>query len=317
MSIYVSGSLAYDRIMDFPGRFADHILPEKIHILNVCFQINGLRENFGGTAGNIAYALGLLGEKSFVVATAGRDFGGYRSWLEDHGIPDDHIDVHDDLLTAGAYITTDLADNQITAFNPGAMARPAAFDVDSVDPLGAMAIVSPGNLDDMLRFSLAYHRHGIPYIFDPGQSLPAWEPSRLREAVDGCEILISNDYELQMITEKTGLSEKELLRLAGLIVTTRGEKGSEVKNMENGGLKIVHIPPVPAREVLDPTGAGDAYRAGLIKGLRLPRRDVLHAARMGSACASYAVEVYGTQTYRFSEEEFNTRFRGSFGITAF
>ncbi len=316
MSIYVSGSLAFDRIMDFPGRFADHILPEKIHILNVCFQINGLRENFGGTAGNIAYALGLLGESAFVVATAGRDFESYRAWLAGHGLPDDHIDVHDDLLTAGAYITTDLADNQITAFNPGAMARPSGFDVDSVDPLGAMAIVAPGNLDDMLRFSLAYHRHGIPYIFDPGQSLPGWEPTRLREAIDGCEILISNDYELQMITEKTGLAEKDLLRMSGRIITTRGEKGSEVKSLEDGSLKIVHIPPVPTGEVLDPTGAGDAYRAGLIRGLRLPGRDVLHAARMGSACASYAVEVYGTQTYRFSAGEFNDRFARAFGVPA-
>jgi adenosine kinase len=317
MSIYVSGSVAYDRIMDFPGRFSDHILPDKIHILNVCFMIDGLRENFGGTAGNIAFTLSLLGERPFVIATAGRDFDSYRTWLKGNGIPDHHIEIVDEELTAGAYITTDRSDNQITAFNPGAMGRQTSFDPGGIDARDAMAIVAPGNLDDMHSLALKYRDRGIPCIFDPGQSLPAWEPDRLREAIDGSQILISNDYELEMIREKTGMSSEELMALTGRLITTRGEEGSEVKCLEGDAVKIIHVPPVSPLEVCDPTGAGDAYRAGLIKGLRLPGKDLLHAARMGSVSAAYAVEVYGTQTFSFTLEEFNRRFRETFGDDAF
>lgn len=317
MSIYISGSVAYDRIMDFPGRFSDHILPDKIHILNVCFMINGLRENFGGTAGNIAFTLSLLGERPFVVATAGRDFATYGSWLKENGIPGDFIEVVHDELTAGAYITTDRSDNQITAFNPGAMTRSASFDVGRIEVENALAVIAPGNLEDMYAFSARFKERGIPCIFDPGQSLPAWEADRLREAVAGSEVLISNDYELELIKEKTGLSSGDLLGMTGWLITTRGEEGSEVRFRKGRDTKIVHIPPASPREVCDPTGAGDAYRAGLVKGLRLPGKDVLHAARMGSVSAAYAVEVYGTQTFRFTVEEFRERFRQTFGTEAF
>ncbi len=171
MNIIVSGSLAYDRIMDFPGSFSDHILPDKIHLLNVCFMINGLKENFGGTAGNIAYTLSLLGEKPTVIATAGSDFESYKSWLGKNNISVDAIKVVDDELTAGAYITTDKADNQITAFNPGAMKYCATYDFDALKSDRTIAIISPGNLDDMLNVSRIYKEKGIRYIFDPGQSL--------------------------------------------------------------------------------------------------------------------------------------------------
>jgi adenosine kinase len=309
--------MAFDRIMDFPGKFSDHILPDKIHILNVCFTINGLRENFGGTAGNIAFSLSLLGERPKIIATAGRDFGAYRDWLAKNGLCDDHIDIVPDELTAGAYITTDRSDNQITAFNPGAMNHRTAFEVGGADADGALAIVAPGNLDEMHAFATGFRERGIPYIFDPGQSLPAWTADRLRRAIDGSTILISNDYELELIKEKTGRSSETLMTMTDRLITTQGEKGSEVKSLRDGKVETVHVPPVRPREVCDPTGAGDAYRAGLIKGLRLPEGDIFHAARMGSACAAFAVEVYGTQTFHYNRESFNERFRSAFGTDAY
>jgi adenosine kinase len=317
MKILVSGSLAYDRIMDFPGRFSDHILPGKIHILNVCFTINGLRENFGGTAGNIAYGLALLGEHPLILAAAGRDFGRYREWLALNGLPTDQITVVDEELTAGAYITTDRSDNQITAFNPGAMKHTARSDFGALDPRRTLAVVAPGNLEDMLRFTRVYKEKGIDYIFDPGQSLTGWGSSDLVEMIRGSRIFISNDYELELTQEKIRLDVDGLLSLTGALITTRAERGSIVRTAAGGGLKSVEIPAVRATAVKDPTGAGDAFRAGLVKGLLLADGDIVHAARMGAAAAVHAVEVYGTQTYRFTSESFNRRFREAFGCPAF
>lgn len=317
MNILVSGSLAYDRIMDFPGKFSDHILPDKIHILNVCFAINGLRENFGGTAGNIAYALSLFGEKPTVIATVGRDFKSYRQWLTKLGIPTGHITLIEDELTAGAYITTDQADNQITAFNPGAMKYRAGFDLDSVVPRETLSIISPGNLDDMLAFSRGYKQRGIDYIFDPGQSLPAWTAEQTIEMITGSRIFICNDYELEMTLNKTALVFDDIADMTGAVITTKGECGSLVTSRENGKLINVEIPAVTPEAVKDPTGSGDAFRAGLIKGLLLPGEDIIHAARMGSVCAAYSVEVYGTQNFHFTPESFNERFRDFFGEDAF
>ncbi len=238
MNLLVSGSLAYDRIMDFPGKFSDHILPDKIHILNVCFTINGLRENFGGTAGNIAYGLALLGERPLILAAAGRDFSRYREWLAANGLPTDQITVVDEELTAGAYITTDRSDNQITAFNPGAMKHAARFDFGALDPRCTLAVVAPGNLDDMLRFTRLYKELGIGYIFDPGQSLTGWGADDLVEMIRGSRIFISNDYELELTQEKTCLDAGGLLSLTGALITTRAERGSIVREAPGGGARV-------------------------------------------------------------------------------
>ena len=302
MNIIVSGSLAYDRIMDFPGYFADHILPEKIHVLNVSFTVNGLVEKFGGTAGNIAYALSLLGEKPIVLATIGRDYFTYFEWLAKSGVACDNIVIIEEELTASAYITTDLADNQITGFNPGAMKHPSSFDFDSINPKESMAIIAPGNLEDMMSYSAVCKDKGIDYIFDPGQSLPMWDRQDLIGCVEGSEIMISNDYELDLVISRTGLDKKELLQRTGAIVTTLGEMGSRVCTPHGE----TSIPAVKPRKVVDPTGAGDAYRAGLIKGLT-QRRDIEQCARMGGVCASFAVECHGTQEYCFSLAEFEER----------
>jgi adenosine kinase len=307
MNIIVSGSLAYDRIMDFPGFFSDHILPEKIHVLNVCFQVNNMKEKFGGTAGNIAYALTLMGEKPAVSATIGHDYHRYFAWLAKNGISTEKIKIIDDEFTASAYITTDKADNQITGFHPGAMKYSSLLNFDTLTP-ESLLIVSPGNLEDMVNYPRLCKTRKIDYILDPGQSLPMLDPKDLVEAIDGCRILISNDYEMDLIMSKTGLNKEALLRRAKAIIVTLGELGSRISMP---GHEII-IPAVKPRKVEDPTGAGDSFRGGLISGL-ISGKDIEQCARMGSVCASFAVECYGTQEYTFTPQEFNERFKGFFG----
>lgn len=302
MNIIISGSLAYDRIMNFPGYFSDHILPEKIHVLNVSFAVNSLVEKFGGTAGNIAYALSLLGEKPIVLATIGRDYHRYFEWLAKNRIACDNITIIEEELTASAYITTDQADNQITGFNTGAMKYPSSLDFDKLNPGESIAVVAPGNLEDMMGYSITCKARGIDYIFDPGQSLPLWDSQDLAQCIEGSKITISNDYELELIMNKTGLDKKKLLQRTSTIITTLGEDGSRILTPDGE----TNIPAVKPRKVVDPTGAGDAYRAGLIKGL-IQGRDIEQSAKMGSVCASFAIESYGTQEYYFSLMEFEAR----------
>jgi len=302
--IVVSGSLAYDRIMDFPGHFSDHILPDKIHAINVCFQVNSMQEKFGGTAGNIAYALKLMGENPVISAAIGHDYQRYFDWLAKNGLSIENIKIIEDEFTAGAYITTDKADNQITGFNPGAMRYSSALDFDQFKASKTMVIVSPGNLEDMVSYPRACKAKGIDYIFDPGQSLPMLDARDLVQAIDGCRILICNDYELELIMSKTELDEGELLERAGAIIVTMGELGSRVYTPDGE----IRIPAAKPKQVVDPTGAGDAYRGGLISGL-VCGKDIEESARMGSACASFAVECYGTQSYSFTAKEFEERIR--------
>ena len=311
MAVFVSGSLAYDRIMDFPGYFVDHILPEKIHILNVCFTVNGLSEMFGGTAGNIAYSLSLLEERPIILAAVGKDFGPYRQWLESRGLPLEGIRVVDREFTAGAYITTDRADNQITGFNPGAMRHPSGYPLDAGRDGPSLTIVAPGNLEDMLLYSRACKTLGMPYICDPGQAITALSHEALLEMIDGALVLISNDYELELIRRRTGFDDADLLSRCTALITTLGEKGSSLLTRE-GRLSIAAVPP---DAVVDPTGAGDAYRAGLIKGL-VAKKPLHVAARIGAVCASYAVAQHGTQQHVFDLKAFNGRSRLVFGREA-
>ena len=308
MEILVSGSLAYDRIMDFPGRFSDHIMPDKIHTINVSFTVNGLAEKFGGTAGNIAYALSLLGEKPRILATLGRDHQRYLEWLEQLSIAADDVRMIPEELTASAYITTDEADNQITGFNPGAMKHPSLYDFDNVDPSQAIAIVAPGNLQDMADYAQACRERGIFWIFDPGQSLPAWDGGDLARTIDQANVLISNDYELQLIRNSTGLTMQRLLEMVGTIVTTKAGEGCEV--VTQGG--AVAIPAVTGAKVVDPTGAGDAFRGGFIKGL-IEGCPVERSAQMGAVCGYYAVQDYGTQEYSMTADEFTQTLHSCYG----
>lgn len=312
MEILVSGSMAYDRIMDFPGRFSDHIMPDKIHMINVSFTVNGLKENMGGTAGNIAYALSLLGENPRILATMGHDYHRYFQWLEQNGIGTEDIRIIAEELTASAYITTDEGDNQITGFNPGAMKHPSLCDLTKANPADCMAIIAPGNLQDMAEYAHTCQKNGVFCIFDPGQSLPIWDGADLAATIERSNMLVSNDYELGLIQNSTGLSEDQLLEKVGTIVTTKAEFGCEVRTAADA----VTVPVVPTPGAVDPTGAGDAFRGGLIKAL-VEGLSVERAAQMGTVCAHYAVQVYGTQEYTFTLDEFNTTLEQNFGkVTA-
>lgn len=302
MRIYVSGSLAYDRIMNFGGRFSDHILPDKIHVLNVCFNVDGMQEKLGGTAGNIAYGLAQLGERPVLLACLGTDGQRYLDWLEQHGVDTGQVRCIDQEYTAGAFITTDQSDNQITGFNPGAMKHPCGCRVERMEPGNSLAIVAPGNLEDMTRLPAEFREHGIPFILDPGQSLNIWSGQQLAEAMEDARVLISNDYELELIRRLTGLSLAGILERVRAVVTTKGEQGSVVFR----GQRRVDVPISPARELRDPTGAGDAYRAGLIKGMALGL-ELAEACLWGAVLASYAVAHYGTQEYRVDRDDFNQR----------
>ncbi len=308
MNIYISGSMAYDRIMDFPGKLSDHILPDKIHILNVCFTVNGMVEKFGGTAGNIAYSLSLLNERAVIIATIGKDYQIYFDWLGKNNIPTDGIKIINEEHTAGAYIITDKADNQITGFNPGSMKYPSGYKFKNSDSENSIGLIGPGNLQDMIEYAKTFKDKGINYICDPGQSLTQWEGETLIEWIDGSMLLISNDYELEMIMKITGMDKKRLKGLTKIIITTLGEKGSLISNSDFD----VSIPAAKVHDVVDPTGAGDAFRAGLLKGIVIGR-DIETAAKMGTVAAAYALEKYGTQEHRFTHEEFVERYRSNFG----
>ncbi|OGW37173.1 MAG: carbohydrate kinase [Nitrospirae bacterium RBG_13_39_12] len=308
MNIYISGSMAYDRIMDFPGKLSDHILPDKIHILNVCFTVNGMVEKFGGTAGNIAYSLRLLNEKPVILATIGKDHKSYFDWLEKNNITLEGIKIINEEFTAGAYIITDKADNQITGFNPGAMKYPSGYKFKNSDSNNSISMISPGNLQDMIEYAKTYKDKGINYICDPGQSLTQWEGKTLREWLDGSMLLISNDYELEMIMKMTGLDEKGLLGLTKTIITTLGDKGSHIITSEFN----INIPAAKVHDVIDPTGAGDAYRAGLLKGI-ITGRDIVTSAKIGTVVAAYAIEKYGTQEHCYTYDNFAERYKDNFG----
>ena len=301
--IFVSGSLAFDRIMDFPGYFKDNILPEKIHNLNVSFNIEELRENYGGTAGNIAYNLSLLNLQPTILATAGKDFEKYQQYLLEKKINLDGVKVIEHEFTAAAYIITDKADNQITGFHMGAM----KYDTDYTIASGDLLLISPGNIHDMLRYQDQAQNLHMPYIFDPGQTLPFFQPEELRALVNGAKVLITNDYELDLVKKKTGFSEEQILEIVEILVTTKGDKGSQIKTKK----EVLQVPVVKPKAVLDPTGAGDAYRAGFIYGL-LYNKDLETCGKLGALTAVYAVEQYGTQNHKYTLEEFEKRYKENF-----
>ncbi len=305
MSIYISGSLAFDNIMQFPGSFADAILPEKLHILNISFLINKLEHKHGGTAGNIAYSLALLGEKPTIFSSVGQDFDKYKRSLLSMDLPLDGISVIENEDTAACYIITDRENNQISGFYPAAMSYPCRSSFRGGKE-GDWGIVSPGNLDDMRSFPRRFRESGIPYIYDPGQQIPALSGGELLDAITGADVVVTNDYELEMICRSTGRTRAELCEMTGYLITTLGEQGATLNNGADGVVSAVR----PTR-VKDPTGAGDAYRAGLIKGI-IMGFDMAKAARMGSTCASFCVEQSGTQEHAFSSRAFVERHLAAF-----
>ena len=308
MDTLVSGSMAYDRIMDFDGKFSDHILPDQLDNINVSFTVNSLTENFGGTAGNIAYSLSLLGEKPRILATIGQDYHRYFEWLDQIGVPTANIRVVEEELTAGAYITSDTQNNQITGFNPGAMKQQSGFDFDSIDPENCLAIVAPGNLGDMADYTAEYEKRGIFSIFDPGQSLPAWESSALAKCISKSKMLVCNDYEMEMICNSTGMSREQVAGTVETIIVTKGGEGCDILTASG----TVEVPVVLADDAVDPTGAGDAFRGGLIKGI-IEGESMERAVQMGNVAGHYAVRKWGTQQYSFTMDEFNALLENHFG----
>jgi adenosine kinase len=265
-------------------------------------------EKFGGTAGNIAYSLSLLKEKPFIIATIGKDYQSYFDWLSNHNLPLDGIKIIHEESTAGAYITTDMADNQITGFNPGAMKYPSGYTFENSDSKNSITLIAPGNLQDMIEHARTCKDKGIQYICDPGQSLTKWEEKMLIDWIDGSHILISNDYELEMIMKMTGMDKKSLLGLTKTIITTLGEKGSLISTYDFDNLVLA----AKVDHVVDPTGAGDAFRSGLLKGIVMGK-DIETSARIGTVAAAYAVEYYGTQEHSYTYEDFVQRYRNNFG----
>ena len=308
MSILVSGSVALDHIMVFPDRFKDHILPDKLHILNVSFNIDSLKTHFGGVAGNIAFHLRLLDEDPLILATVGSDFGPYREWLEKHEIRTSAIRVLEDVRTAQGFVTTDLDDNQIWAFYMGAMARAHEARLADVDEELSLAIVSADGKQAMIDHARECKRRSVPTFVDPSHGLPTLTREELLELIDGAAAYVVNDYEWSLTLQQTGLSEDEIQARCEVVIITKGEQGSEIR--EAGTTH--QIPPVVAERVVDPTACGDAYRAGLLAGRArgLPW-DV--AGRMGSLFGALQVGVDGPQKLSFTLDEFRARYEREFG----
>lgn len=310
MNIIVHGSIAYDRIMDFPGLFKDNILPDKIHNLSVSFYIDHVDELRGGTGGNIAYNLALLGESPILVTSVGKDFDEYEAFLDEKGITTEHIKRYDKELTASAAIITDRSNNQITAFNVGATAHPSEFDLSQYKGEETIMILAPANnLADTVRFIDECKQYGIRYIFDPGQTIPEFSAEQLIAGIEGAEVFTVNDYELELTMKITGWSEEDILNHTKVLIVTLGEHGSLMKTAE----KIVKVPAFTQETLTDPTGAGDAYRAGLLKGMADGLR-LKHMGRLGACAASFAIEKAGTQEHTFTMEEFRNRYKENLGV---
>jgi len=309
MSALICGSMAYDNIMVFPGRFQEQILPDQIHILNVAFLVPEMRKEFGGCAGNIAYNLNLLGGKGHAMATVGEDFAAYSGWLEKQSLDTRYLREVSATLTAQAYITTDLDDNQITAFHPGAMdhSHISAVPTDAGISVG---MISPDGRQGMIEHAQQFASAGIPFVFDPGQGLPMFGGDDLRNFIELASWVAVNDYEGQMLQERTGWSEQEIGQRVDALIVTRGAKGSTIFA---GGEQIA-IPAVTATEVRDPTGCGDAYRAGLLYGL-LNDMNWADTGRLAAVLGAKKVASLGTQNHTFTPASIDAEFERSFGYS--
>jgi adenosine kinase len=306
MSALICGSFAFDTIMVFHDHFKNHILPEQVHILNVSFLVPDMRREFGGCAGNIAYNLKLLGGDGRPAGTVGTDFGPYAEWMDGNGISRDQIKVIDDAYTAQAYITTDNDDNQITAFHPGAMNHVHEIDVSQVEGV-SLGMVSPDGRQGMIDHARQFAEAGIPFIFDPGQGMPMFDGNNLLEFAEQASWLAFNDYEARLMEERTGKTPEQLAEMVEAVIVTRGGEGSHIYTKD----RCFDIPVASAKALLDPTGCGDAFRAGLVYGL-MNGMDWETTGRIASLMGAYKIEQAGTQNHVFTREEFAARFKQAF-----
>ncbi|MEM9531395.1 MAG: carbohydrate kinase family protein [Pseudomonadota bacterium] len=307
MAALICGSLAYDSIMVFEDHFKNHILPEKVHMISVSFLVPQMRRDFGGCAGNIAYNLKLLGGEPVPMAAVGKDFGAYRDHLDALGIPRDHVLEREDHFTAQAFITTDLDDNQITAFHPGAMSVSHLNKVKEANDI-TIGIVAPDGRDAMMQHAADFNGASIPFFFDPGQAMPLFDGQDLRRFIDQATWVTVNDYEMELVKERIGWSEAEIAEQVEALIITRGAEGSDIMT----GGETIKIESAPVSNIANPTGCGDAYRAGLLYGLE-KGYDWQTTGRIASLMGAIKVETESPQGHQFTMEEFGERFEKSFG----
>jgi adenosine kinase len=307
MKIVITGSIAYDYLMSFPGKFTEHFLPEHMNRVSLSFLVDSMDKRRGGCAPNIAYTLALLRERPLLMGTAGEDFGDYRAWLDAAGIDTSLVRQIGGKFTASFFCSTDVDNNQIASFYTGAMADAGQLSFRTVDDCG-LAIISPNDPGAMVQYAEECRTLRVPFIFDPGQQCARMSGDELADGIQGAALVIVNDYELELIRQKTGFSEVDLLRHAGALVVTRGEKGSTVV----AGGDWIDVPAVTPHRIVDPTGVGDAFRGGLMKGmaLELPYDT---CARIGAVAATYALEHLGGQSHSYTWDEFEARYEQHFG----
>jgi len=306
MSALICGSYAYDTIMVFHDKFKNHILPDKVHMLNVSFLVPDMRREFGGCAGNIAYNLKLLGGEPLPMATVGSDFAPYAEWMDKCGISREHIKVINDSFTGQAFITTDLDDNQITAFHPGAMSMSHENHVADA-PSASIGIVSPDGRDGMIEHAKEFEETGVPFIFDPGQGMPMFDGDDLLRFVEQATWVTVNDYEMEMLQQRTGKSPHEIAERVDALIVTLGGEGSHIYTKG----QRTEIPSIKTSQLADPTGCGDAYRAGLLYGL-MNDMDWETTGRLASLAGGIKIEHHGTQQHSYTREAFFARFEKEF-----
>jgi len=309
MPVLICGSFAFDTILVFKDQFKNHILPDQVHILNVAFVVPEMRREFGGCAGNIAYNLKLLGGDPLPMGTVGDDFQVYAEWLDKHGIDRTHVTPVFGTYTAQAYITTDMDDNQITAFHPGAMNEAHQNRVDAIDS-AELGILAPDGRQAMIEHARQFADRGIPFVFDPGQGLPMFEKPELDEFIDQATYITVNDYESWLLQEKTGRKLEDIASSVEAMIVTRGGEGSRIYTDGT----TVDIPTAKVDALVDPTGCGDAYRAGLLHGLSRGL-DWETTGRIASLTGGIKIEKHGTQNHSFTRDEFLQRYQDSFRAT--
>lgn len=306
--ILVTGSLAFDYIMDFPGNFTEHINPELAHKINVSFLINKLKKSFGGTAGNISYTFSLLKTKSTILGAVGEDFAPYKDFLSQQGINTSYLKTIPNEFTSQAYVMTDKKDDQISAFYPGAMNQNHTLSIEKINPKPDFVLITPCGIEAFVSYVNECKKLNIPYMYDPSQQITGLSNSQLLDGINGASIFINNDYEYETIKKRLNLSDIDILEKVDIIVVTKGKEGSLIKTKK----ETTNIKPAKVKEVLDPTGAGDAYRSGFMAGYSR-NLDLTTCGQMGSIAASFAIERYGTQEHSFTIEQFKKRYLQSFG----
>ncbi len=306
MKVIVTGSISYDFIMDFPGRFSDRIMADKIHQISLSFLVDHLEKQFGGIGTNISYNLKLLGVEPVLVAAAGKDFAPFAAFLRKHRIATSSVRVHKDVSTSSYFVVTDKEDNQIGAFYVGAQKYAPRLSLSGLS--GDLVIVAPTDPLAMKKRVAECKSLGLQYVYDPAFQIATFSAEELREGIDGAKILFGNDYEIALIEDKLEISHEELILMVPVVVTTLGSKGSIIETRTES----IHVSIAKPKAVVDPTGAGDAYRAGFLAGY-LKNLDLAVCGQMGSTAAAYAVETYGTVAHHFTKKEFLKRYRHNFG----